>query len=261
VKRFNRFELKYVVTAVQAEAMKEDLVAQMGRDSHESLDGAYSVTSLYYDTADLAFMRAKIEGIKFRRKLRIRRYGDEEDGGSVFVEIKQRINRTTQKRRMTLPLEQAYLLCAGQLEETPEDEADADVAAEVTFLARALALQPTCLVGYRRNAFVGGRYEPGLRVTFDNSLWTAVASEGLSSTMPRHAIASPSMTIMEVKANEAVPLWLANMLARHGCELRRFSKYCAGAELLRRMELLSLTPAPELSFGVSDERVGEKWMN
>jgi len=135
------------------------------------------------------------------------------------------------------------------------------VAAEVTFLARALALQPTCLVGYRRNAFVGGRYEPGLRVTFDNSLWTAVASEGLSSTMPRHAIASPSMTIMEVKANEAVPLWLANMLARHGCELRRFSKYCAGAELLRRMELLSLTPAPELSFGVSDERVGEKWMN
>ena len=101
-----------------------------------------------------------------------------------------------------------------------EDEADAAVADEVTFLARALALQPTCQVGYRRNAFVGGRYEPGLRVTFDHSLWTATTDAGLSSTVQRHTIAAPSMMIMEVKANDAVPLWLANMLARHRCELR-----------------------------------------
>ena len=255
MKRFNRFELKYVVTAAQADAMREDLVAQMSRDSNETLDGSYDVTSLYYDTADLAFMRSKREGIKFRRKLRIRRYGEDESA-PVFVEIKQRINRTTQKRRMTLPLSEAYLLCAGRFDETPEDEADAAVADEVTFLARALALQPTCQVGYRRNAFVGGWYEPGLRVTFDHSLWTATADAGLSSTVQRHTIAAPSMMIMEVKANDAVPLWLANMLARHRCDLRRYSKYCAGAELLLQLELLTPGPSPALQAGVFEERAG-----
>ena len=253
MKRFNRFELKYVVTSAQVEALKQDLDTQMLPDHNASLDGSYNVTSLYYDTADFAFMRAKREGIKFRRKLRIRRYGDDEDA-AVFVEIKQRINRTTQKRRMSLPLAEAYTLCSGQLEYSGQDEADAVVADEVTFLARALALQPTCVVGYRRNAFVGGRYEPGLRVTFDHSLWTAPASSGLSSTGERHVVAAPSLMIMEVKANNAVPLWLANMLARHRCELRRYSKYCAGAQLLRKLELLS--PVCEVEAGAFDEGVG-----
>ena len=140
MKRFNRFELKYVVTSAQVEALKQDLDTQMLPDHNASLDGSYNVTSLYYDTADLAFMRAKREGIKFRRKLRIRRYGDDEDA-AVFVEIKQRINRTTQKRRMSLPLAEAYTLCSGQLEYSGQDEADAVVADEVTFLVRALVVQ------------------------------------------------------------------------------------------------------------------------
>ena len=38
---------------------------------------------------------------------------------------------------------------------------------------------------------------------------------------------------MEVKANDAVPLWVSRMLARHGCEIQRFSKYVAGVSHLQ----------------------------
>ena len=238
MKRFNRFELKYVVDAAQANAIKDDLVAHMEPDRHGSPDGFYSITSIYYDTADLAFMRAKVEGIKFRRKLRIRRYGDDGDS-PVFVEIKQRINRTTQKRRLTIPLAAAYELCAGELDREVGDAQDAAVAQEVLFLVRGLALQPTSTVGYRRQAFVGSSYEPGLRVTFDYGIWGAVASHGLVQGVPRHALVTQSTVIMEVKANNAVPLWLANMLARHHCTLRRYSKYCASAQRLLDLELLA----------------------
>ena len=238
IKRFNRFELKYIVTAAQADAFKRDLLAHMSPDSHGTADGTYDITSLYYDTVDLAFMRAKREGIKFRRKLRIRRYGAGV-ARPVFVEIKQRINRTTQKRRLgELALDEAFALCAGRCDREFTEEADAAVAGEVLFLAQGLALQPTCVIGYRRTAFVGGAYETGLRVTFDCALWAAPAHFGLDPVMPQYPLAPDTVQIMEVKANDAVPLWLANALARHQCPLRRYSKYCAGAARLGELELL-----------------------
>ncbi len=244
IKRFNRFELKYLATASQAAALKEDLLLRMRLDDHGAADGGYAITSLYYDSPDLVCMRAKFEGIKFRRKLRIRRY-DESDGGTVFVEIKQRINRTTQKRRLVLPLEQAYALCAGQSPAREMDAADTAAAEEVCFLVKALSLQPTCLIGYRREALVGGPYEPGLRVTFDHSIWAA-ADQRLDSAATRHQLLPPSFKVLEVKANDAVPLWLANALARHQCELRRYSKYCIGATKLGQLELLQTTIARDI---------------
>lgn len=237
IKRFNRFELKYLVTAEQHEAIARDLRAHMRLDEHGP-SGSYAITSLYYDTADLAFMRAKIEGIKFRRKLRIRRYG-EGDEEPVFVEIKQRINRTTQKRRVALSLADAYALCEGRFSGQFSDEKDAQAADEMLFLARGLALRPTCLIGYQRQAFVGGDYEPGLRLTFDTMLWTATPGDGLCADVQRHSLTPPSFMVMEVKANEAVPLWMANLLARHQCSLQRYSKYCAGVARLMEMGLLS----------------------
>ena len=196
MKRFNRFELKYVVSAAQCEAIKRDILSHMQPDSNGSSEGSYAITSLYYDSEDLAFMRSKREGIKFRRKLRIRRYGDDAKT-PVFVEIKQRINRTTQKRRLVLDLEDAYSMCAGRFDKTIVDQDDAAVADEVLFLVRAMALQPTCLIGYQRDAFVGGPYEPGLRVTFDHGLWTAVPSDGLSTSIPQHTLVPPTFMIME----------------------------------------------------------------
>jgi len=53
------------------------------------------VTSLYYDTADLRFYWEKIEGSRFRRKLRMRLYGEPSECGEhtpVQIEIKQRVN-------------------------------------------------------------------------------------------------------------------------------------------------------------------------
>lgn len=238
MKRFNRFELKYILHASQAEDVKADLVRNMAPDQHGDGDGSYSLSSLYYDTADLAFMRSKVEGIKFRRKLRIRRYGEGE-GGLVYVEIKQRISRTTQKRRLALPLSQAYRLCAGELDGERADADDEAVAQEIQFLARGLALQATTLVGYRRQAFVGSSYEPGLRVTFDRAMWGAIPTGGLAGETAPHALEPQTTVIMEVKANNAVPLWLANLLARHHCDLRRYSKYSRATRRLIDLELMT----------------------
>lgn len=100
---FNRFELKYLVPVEQAADIRDELAERMDRDLHSPV-GGYGVWSLYYDTPRLRFYWEKIEGLKFRRKLRIRHYGSPDgvtDDSPVCVEIKQRVNRVTQKRRIT----------------------------------------------------------------------------------------------------------------------------------------------------------------
>ncbi|MBM4356243.1 MAG: VTC domain-containing protein [Deltaproteobacteria bacterium] len=115
IRRFNRYELKYLIHASEYRRLVRDLEPFMTPDPHGDVDGFYRVTSLYYDSPDYQCYRAKIDGLLFRRKLRLRIY----PGTNIlqvkkgFVEIKQRMNRTVQKRRVILPLSQAKALCHG----------------------------------------------------------------------------------------------------------------------------------------------------
>lgn len=241
-RRFNRFELKYLVSVAQRDAMLEEIRLQMEPDD-AGVAGTYGICSLYYDTRDLAAYRAKLDGIKYRRKLRVRAYGEPstDPKATVMVEIKQRINRTVQKRRLALPLADGYALCDGTLEPDERqwpDEDDARVASEVSFLARALHLVPICVVVYQRHAFRGSALEPGLRITFDQGLWCRPANALLTTEGNRCYFERPDHMVLEVKADVAVPMWVVLMLARHQVNLRRLSKYCWAVELLQKQGLL-----------------------
>lgn len=247
IRRFNRFELKYIIPVTVRDALRRDLELNMQPDAHGDADGSYRVTSLYYDTADLACFRAKVEGIKYRRKLRVRIYSEHADEASdtAMVEIKQRINRTVQKRRVAVTLERAYALCTGSNVAPWADRDDASVASEIEFLVRNLRLEPTCVISYLRQAFVGSRYESGLRITFDQRLSCRGPEALLGSGLPSHAFMDPSWLVMEVKVNDAVPLWVARMLARNQCSLRRISKYCTGLACLRSLARQAEHPRSE----------------
>ena len=49
----------------------------------------------------------------------------------------------------------------------------------------------------------------------------------VGSDAQNHLFLPPDWSIMEVKVNDAVPDWVTSLLARHNCQLRRVSKYCA----------------------------------
>ena len=231
IKIFNRYELKYFIEAARYRALVADLGHFMDPDEHGDVDGFYRIISLYYDSPDFACYRSKIDGLKFRRKLRLRIYvspGQElakVDTG--FVEIKQRFNRTTQKRRIVLPLEQAKRLCAG--EGVPEglDARDTATASEIAYMVRAMQLKPSAIVSYRRRAFVGGRYERGMRLTFDMNLQGRTHALDVNQVANNLHFLPLDWVLMEVKVNERVPRWLVALLAKHQCNLQRMSKYCA----------------------------------
>ncbi|MEU6444718.1 polyphosphate polymerase domain-containing protein [Streptomyces sp. NPDC047046] len=229
---FNRFELKYLVPVEEAAEIREELAERMDADEHSPV-GGYGVWSLYYDTPRLRFYWEKIDGLKFRRKLRIRHYGDPDgvtDGSLVCVEIKQRVNRVTQKRRITLPYGEARRLCDGR-ELIAHSPGESAFVQEVLDLIVRLDLRPTVITGYQREAFVGRDADTGLRVTFDRRIRGRDRDFHFGVSTPENRFTlPPHMTVMEIKVNERTPHWITDLAARRDLGLVRVSKYVQSVE-------------------------------
>jgi hypothetical protein len=235
IRRFNRFELKYLITLQQAERFKAGLRAYLLPDEHALNNGRYTISSLYYDSPGLRCYWEKLDGLKVRRKLRIRRY----ENGSVlteetpvYLEIKQRVDRVTQKRRVLLPYGDAVRLCNDRQipVHAPDDGA---VIEEIFGLLCRYNLQPASIVRYDRQAFTGTDYDIGLRVTFDTSLSSQSHRLHLHEAPAGLPVLRPGLVVMEIKVNERIPYWLTDMIAAHNLQLVRFSKYCRSIEATR----------------------------
>jgi SPX domain protein involved in polyphosphate accumulation len=247
---FNRYEIKYLMPTAALSSLRSELGRRLDRDSHGA-DGGYGVWSVYYDTRDLRFYWEKIEGLRFRRKLRVRHYGDRftiGDDTSVFVEIKQRVNRITQKRRVALPYRLARDLCDRRtmVEHEPAQQAFLD---EVLELVNRLDLRPVAMTGYQREAYVGRDAEAGLRVTVDQRLRGRDRDFHLGADAENRLIVPARLSVVEFKANERVPYWLTDLAAELNMSVVRISKYCQSVEAFGR--------APRSIFHVPDDDPSE----
>jgi SPX domain protein involved in polyphosphate accumulation len=249
IRRFNRFELKYILPVHLCARIQEELQPQIRPDQHGGEEG-YSIVSLYYDSPDFECFWSKIEGLKYRRKVRLRIYpGDDIRKVTVgSVEIKQRINKTVQKRRLELPIEKAEQLCAGKLALEGLDDLDLQVAREVTYLSIAMQLRPAAITAYWRRAYEGHHENAGLRVTFDTYVASRIHALTVNEAAHNRLILPDDWCIMEVKADDRVPEWVTSLLARHGCQLNRVSKYCAGMAQLHNLTLLPLALSPGVAM-------------
>jgi len=238
IRSFNRFELKYLVPIKAAEQFKQALHTYLVSDDNGDSRGCYYVSSLYYDGPDLGFYWEKVDGIKFRRKLRIRHYESSQRltaDAPVFVEIKQRLNRVTQKRRVLLPYHEALQLCnerrmpdARLFEHTAHD---ADVLDEIASMLWQYDLRPASIVRYARQALIGTEYDIGLRVTFDTDLSYRTGELELRDQGCGMELFPPDWAVVEIKVNERIPYWLTELVAAHNLNLVRVSKYCRSIEL------------------------------
>ncbi|MFZ5916039.1 MAG: polyphosphate polymerase domain-containing protein [Chloroflexota bacterium] len=247
IRKFDRFELKYLVPIEAAEAFKQSLRAYLVPDDHGDTVGSYYLSSLYYDGPDFCFYREKVDGIKFRRKLRMRYYessGPLAADTPVFVEIKQRMNRVTQKRRVLLPYGQARRLC-DQRQVPNHAPQDAAVIDEISGMLWQYNLRPASVVSYARQALVGTDYDIGLRVTFDTDLGYRVHHLALDGTASNLPLLPAGWTVVEIKVNERIPYWLTELVALHNLKLVRVSKYCCSIERAHNL------PAPALRLALA----------
>ena len=218
---FNRYEIKYVVRKQLADKLKETLTPYMQRDPHLSDEmPAYRVNSIYFDSADLRCFWEKVDGVRFRRKVRIRSYGKASD--QSFLEIKQKVDMTTQKRRSRFST--SHLI--DRLVDRTGKSLQGEVGEEVELLFHQNGYQPQVLVSYDRVAYMG-RTDDSMRVTFDsNCRYKQTNLFEMDSMQEADYFLHPALQIVEVKFDNLVPRWMTSLVRKFNLSPTRVSKYC-----------------------------------
>lgn len=224
----NRFEVKYLVATARVPELIDELSPYLVRDRHWEDEFGYPIYSVYWDTAGLGFFWEKIEGVKYRRKLRFRRYGASPD---VHVEVKQREDRTLHKRRLRWPLERVLAAFGEGGQGVNWDAIGGDpIGREIALMIDGLRLAPRMGIRYRRRAFYGA-FDPELRVTFDGRIQYRPAPVALEPMFETgRYVLDPRVSVLEIKYDHRAPNWLIKAVRRHGLTMVRMSKYCSAVD-------------------------------
>ena len=211
-----RVEMKYILSPEQTAYLKKQLVGHMKVDRY----GLTSIASLYYDTPDYRLIRASIEKPLFKEKIRLRSYGLASESSPVFLELKRKYDRTVYKRRAqsTLPEVERFFQKEGDI------CAEGQIAREISYFRDYYGtLTPSCLIIYDRLAYF--EEEGDLRLTIDANPRYRVDDLNLTTSMEGEPLLPEGYTILEVKVQAAMPLWLSRILDEGKIYKASFSKY------------------------------------
>ena len=100
---FERYELKYLLTNAQKDAVLNAMSPYMALDEY----GRTVIRNIYFDTPNFRLIRASIEKPIYKEKLRVRSYSKATAQINVFVELKKKYKSVVYKRRLSLPEQSA----------------------------------------------------------------------------------------------------------------------------------------------------------
>lgn len=221
---FKRYELKYLLNPEQKAAVLAAIAPYMSLDQY----GRSTVRNLYFDTKDYRLIRRSMDKPLYKEKLRIRSYRRIEPHGKVFAELKKKYKGVVYKRRLALDEEQAMGWLCGKL---PGPE-DSQIAREIRYFCSFYGhLQPTVFLSYERCAYYCNDGSD-FRVTFDENILCRREGLSLREDVWGTPILPEGMTLMEIKSNGAIPLYLVRILTEHRIYKTSFSKYGKAYEML-----------------------------
>lgn len=211
-----RYELKYLLNAKQTDFLRERLKGHMQVDKY----GKTSIASLYYDTPTYQLIRTSVEKPPFKEKIRLRSYGIATDKSPVFLELKRKAYGIVYKRRVETTIPLVHKFFSGEGDICSPGQINREITA---FRDYYKTLVPACLIIYDRTAY----FEPDgdLRLTIDENPRYRVGDLTLTKSMDGISLLSAGWTILEIKVQEAMPLWLADILSEGEIRKSSFSKY------------------------------------
>lgn len=230
---FTRKEQKYLITIQQYEDLVEQMAPYMRPDKN-GIDGFYTVTSLYFDSLDHQIYFETKNKLKFRQKLRLRVYDQAGINDTAFFEVKQKHKKVVNKRRMLLPLKEAYRYLREDSTVLIDHykSSNHQVFREIDNFRKLYHLHPEMIISYDRQA-LHGIEDSNFRVTFDLNLRCRNYDLFLEHGAYGKPFIDPNLVVLEVKVDHSVPLWLTRVLQDLECEQRSASKYCTSFETLK----------------------------
>ena len=200
---FKRYEIKYLLTDEQRGRLAREMESRMVADEW----GPSTVCNVYYDTPSHLLVRRSAEHPDYKEKVLIRSYGIAHEGDPVFVELKKKFDGVVYKRRASMEAGRAQALLAGQGD--PHDQ----IERELDFTCRRYGgLVPSFYSGYDREAFYA-RDDREFRMTVDRRVRSRTHDMVLTATDEAEQFLDDGLSLLEVKAAGAIPLWLVRFFS------------------------------------------------
>ena len=217
---FKRVEKKYLLTEAEQAVLLDRISPMLVPDKY----GHSTISSLYLDTPDFRIIRASIEaklwGHAYKEKLRLRTYGTPSADSKTFLEIKKKYKGVVYKRRIALTLAEAMDYINGG-----KRPPDSQIMREIDYAMQYYSHpKPAAIISYERDAFFV-RDLPALRITFDSAVRYRNTDLDLTHGSYGMTLLDDSFSLMEIKTDGAMPLWLSHALDELKIYPTSFSKY------------------------------------
>jgi len=227
---FQRFEFKYLIDLETVQKIKNYIFPYVITDQYAvgTQNLCYEVVSLYYDNPLYYYYYEKMDGVKNRKKIRLRTYrNDDRWAGNIFFEIKRKNDAVVLKDRICLSREDyRYFLSDDSLPTV--GETSRKIIEEYQQEKKMRAITPRLLVTYDREPYLG-RFSPNFRVTFDSRI-RAMENDDLYSLQGGWREIYEGLTVMEIKFTGLLPSYIRDVIQKFDLERTAFSKYCHGVE-------------------------------
>ncbi len=234
---FERKEYKYFVPVELLDTVRRRFMANMVHDPYCLIDGRchpYTVRSIYLDTRNYLFYAEKADGLKVRKKLRIRTYGALDQNALAFLEIKRKFGNTIYKERVKTLLPETPHLFNGSLPRLLNENPsflDRTALNKFAYLTKRLQLTPKVLITYEREALFGID-DDDLRITFDLNVRSFPHPEITEIFMEKDLrTINDESFVLEIKFSRQMPIWVRQIIREYRFRVQSISKYCKGIDM------------------------------
>ena len=214
---FKRHEIKYLLTDAQKTSILSAMESYMVPDSF----GCSTIRNIYYDTDNYRLVRRSLEKPIYKEKLRVRSYRTATPDDPVFIELKKKYASIVYKRRTDICEKDV----ADYLARRKEAPIKCQITAEIDYFLQFYGtLAPKVFLSYEREAYFG-KDNCDFRVTFDENILWRTTDLSLGAEVYGEKLLPPGKTLMEIKCQGAIPLWMVDVLTREEIRNTSFSKY------------------------------------
>ena len=227
-----RYEFKYILNKKISDQIEKETLNFMVYDEHvnKELNNKYFVRSLYFENNFSSNFYEKVDGMKIRRKYRLRTYSNFFDPKvPIFFEVKGRISERTYKKRINIKNKYLNLFLSQSqnfnlLDLYPNNE----MIINFIFDSSRKNLKPLILVDYKRRPYIN-KFGLYFRLTFDTNLLSSKTNNLFSNDKYSSWLeCKAGYTILEVKFDRSIPAWFHRIIQCYNLKRKSVSKFVLG---------------------------------
>ena len=227
-----RYEFKYILNKKISDQIEKEARNFMIYDGHvnKELNNKYFVRSLYFENNFSSNFYEKVDGMKIRRKYRLRTYSNFFDPKvPIFFEVKGRISERTYKKRINIKNKYLNLFLSQSknfnlLNLYPNNE----MIINFIFDSFRKNLKPLILVDYKRRPYIN-KFGLYFRLTFDTNLLSSKTNNLFSNDKYSSWLeCKAGYTILEVKFDRSIPAWFHRIIQCYNLKRKSISKFVLG---------------------------------